>query len=107
MMKLLTLSALAAAMSLAVAADANAWTRDRAVTGRAGTATLGVTGGCTTGANGGTTCSRQATRTGPYGGSTQHQGSVACDPSTQTCNSSGSTTLRNGQTIYRQGSVQY
>ncbi len=108
MKKLLTLSLLAASLSIVAAADANAWTRDRTVSGSGGgSATLGVTGGCTTGSNGVVTCGRSATRTGPYGGTASHQGSVACNPSTQTCTTSGSTTGRYGNSVYRQGTVQY
>jgi uncharacterized low-complexity protein len=98
MKKLLTMSALAAVLSIAVVADANAWTRSRSVTGWRGTASLSASGSC---ANG--TCSRQITRTGPYGNSMSRQGSVTCGGGT--CTGSRTTTGPNGYTVTRQGSV--
>jgi hypothetical protein len=102
MKKLLMLSALAAVLSMAVTADANAWTRNRTVSGAAGTASLSVTGSCANGA-----CNRQAVRTGPYGRTFTHQGTAACNSATQSCSGSATTTLPNGNIIYRQSSVQY
>lgn len=98
MMKFLALPALAVALSLASAPDANAWTRTGSVTTWRGTTTVTGSGSCAYG-----TCSRQVTRTGPYGGSVSRQGSASCAGGV--CTGSSTTTGPRGQTIYRQGTV--
>ena len=98
MKNLMTVSALAAALSFAAAMDANAWTRSGSATGWRGTATVSGSGSC---ANG--TCSRNVTRTGPYGNSMSRQGAASC--ANGTCTGSRTTTGPRGNTIYRQGSV--
>ena len=98
MMKLLTLSAFAGVLSFAVAADANAWTRNGSVTGPRGTTTFNGSGSCADGA-----CSRQITRTGPNGNSISRQGSVSCGNGT--CTGERTTTGPYGNSIVRQGSV--
>ena len=98
MKKLLTTFALAAAMGTVATADASAWTRNGSVTGWRGTATVYGSGSC---ANG--TCSRQVTRTGPYGHSANRQGTVSC--ANGTCTGSRTTTGPRGYTVTRQGSV--
>jgi hypothetical protein len=100
MTKFLTLSALAAALSVAGAADANAWTRQGSATGVRGTATVTATGNC---AN--NTCTRNIVRTGPNGYSTTRQGSASCTGGT--CTGSRTTTGPRGKTIVRQGTVTY
>jgi hypothetical protein len=62
MKKLIAMSTLAGALSIAAAADASAWTRSGTHYGPRGKSTVQVTGGCAYG-----TCSRTATRTGPAG----------------------------------------
>lgn len=98
MKKLLTMSALAGVLSVAVIADANAWTRSRSVSGWRGTASVNASGSC---ANG--TCSRQITRTGPYGNSVSRQGSASC--SGGTCTGSRTTTGPNGYSVTREGTI--
>lgn len=97
MLKSRALSILAATVSLATVSDAAAWTRKAAVTGSAGrTMTTHADGHCQGG-----TCSRSVTRTGPAGYSPSRSGSVSCNPSTQSCSSSGSRTGVNGQVVTR------
>lgn len=98
MTKLLTLAALAAALSIGTAVDANAWTRNGWVHGWRGTASVHASGGC---ANG--TCSRQITRTGPDGNSFNRQGSVSCGGGS--CTGTRPTTGPRGNTVTRQGTV--
>lgn len=98
MTKFMTMSALAAVLSMAAAVDANAWTRNGSVTGWRGTATVDASGSC---ANG--TCSRQITRTGPYGYNMSREGSVTCFDGT--CTGNRTTTGPRGNTVTRQGSV--
>ncbi|TCU79012.1 hypothetical protein EDE08_101795 [Bradyrhizobium sp. R2.2-H] len=95
MKKLLTMSALAGVLSVAVVADANAWTRSRSVSGWRGTASVNASGSC---ANG--TCSRQITRTGPHGNSVSRQGTVTC--SGGVCTGSRTTTGPNGNSVTRE-----
>lgn len=97
MMKLFAAAAVAATLSMA-AADANAWTRHGSVTGWRGTATVHGSGSCVDGV-----CSRQITRTGPYGRSMTRQGSVSCADGV--CTGSRTTTGPRGRTIHRQGSI--
>lgn len=59
------------ALSVAAAADANAWTRSATASGPRGTSTVTATGGC---ANG--NCSRNVTRTGPAGNTYTRTGTV-------------------------------
>ena len=96
--KLLTLSGLAAILSVAAVANANAWTRSGSVTGARGTATINGSGSC---ANG--TCSRQVARTGPNGYTTTRQGTASC--ANGTCTGTSTTTGPRGYTATRQGSV--
>ena len=98
MKRLIAMSTLAAALSVAAAADANAWTRSGTVTGPRGTSTIQGVGSC---ANG--TCSRSVTATGPYGNSVTRQGSGSC--ANGVCSGSRQTTGPRGNTVYRQGSV--
>lgn len=72
MKKLIAMSTLAGALSIAAAADASAWTRSATSTGPRGTSSMQATGSC---ANG--TCSRSATRTGPAGNTYTRQGTVS------------------------------
>ena len=98
MTKLIALSALAAALSVGAAADANAWTRSGTVTGPRGTSSVQAQGSCAGGS-----CSRSVTRTGPNGNSVTRQGSASCAGGV--CTGSSTTTGPAGNTIYRQGSV--
>ena len=100
MKKLLTISALTLLAVTAVSADANAWERHRTVTGWRGTAQLDVTDSCSNGS-----CSRNATRTGPYGGTTPHQGTATCNPATQHCTATATTTGPYGGTLTRETNV--
>jgi hypothetical protein len=98
MAKLIAVSALAVALSVGAAADANAWTRTGSVTGARGTFSVQGSGSC---ANG--TCSRSVTRTGPYGNSVTRQGTASCAGGV--CAGSRTTTGPGGNTVYRQGSI--
>jgi hypothetical protein len=98
MTKMIATSMLFAALMVGAATDANAWTRSGTFTGPRGTSTVNVTGGC---ANG--TCSRQVTRTGPYGYSYTRQGSASC--ANGVCTGSRVTTGPYGNSVYRQGYV--
>ncbi len=97
MTKLIAMSALAAALSIGAAAEAGAWTRNGSASGPRGTSSMNAWGNCSGG-----TCSRGATRTGPYGNSMNSQGSVTC--ANGTCNSSGQTTGPYGGSRSRSGS---
>ena len=72
MKKLIAMSTLAGALSIAAAVDASAWTRSGTSTGPRGTSSVQASGSC---ANG--TCSRSATRTGPAGNTYTRQGTVS------------------------------
>lgn len=72
MKKLMALSGIVA-LSFAMAADANAWTRSSTASGPYGTRSTSVTGSCANGV-----CSRTATRTGPYGYSATRQRTASC-----------------------------
>ena len=98
MHKLLSVSALAAVLTIAAAASANAWTRYGTIYGPRGVSTVQGSGSCAGG-----TCSRSVTRTGPYGYSYNRSGSVTCGGGT--CSGSRTTTGPYGGTITRQGSV--
>lgn len=98
MTKLIVYSAVAAALSIGVAADANAWTRSGTATGWRGTSSVNASGSCANGS-----CSRQITRTGPYGNSVTRQGTASC--ANGTCSGTRTTTGPNGGTVTRQGSI--
>lgn len=98
MKKFLTISALASLLSVAIVADANAWSRSRSASGWRGTASVNASGSCAGGA-----CSRQVTRTGPYGNSVSRQGSVSCGGGT--CTGSRTTTGPNGNSVTREGTA--
>jgi uncharacterized low-complexity protein len=72
MKKLLLTSAMIAALSATMAADANAWTRSATATGPRGTSTVTATGSCANGS-----CSRNVTRTGPAGNTYTRTGTVS------------------------------
>jgi uncharacterized low-complexity protein len=71
MKKLIAMSTLAGALSIAAAADASAWTRSGTATGPRGTSSVQASGGCANGS-----CTRSVTRTGPYGNTYTRQGTV-------------------------------
>ena len=60
------------ALSVAAAADANAWTRSAAASGPRGTSTVTATGSCTNGS-----CSRNVTSTGPAGNTYTRTGTIS------------------------------
>lgn len=64
MKKFLLAFAMTGVLSIAAAADANAWTRYGTVTGPRGTSSVQATGGCAYGS-----CTRSVTRTGSAGNS--------------------------------------
>lgn len=71
MMKTIAAAVLGGAFALTAVAEANAWSRDRSVSGTNGTASMHASGGCSGGV-----CSRDVTRTGPNGNTVTRQGSV-------------------------------
>lgn len=71
MKKLIAMSTLAGALSIASAADASAWTRSATFTGPRGTSSVQATGSCANGS-----CSRSVTRTGPAGNTYNRQSTV-------------------------------
>ncbi len=71
MKKLIAMSTLAGALSIAAVADASAWTRSATSTGPRGTSSVQASGGCANGS-----CTRSVTRTGPYGNTYTRQGTV-------------------------------
>ncbi|RAH98958.1 hypothetical protein DLJ53_25345 [Acuticoccus sediminis] len=74
MLKVLTGSALALALVVGTASDADAFSRKRTVTGPNGnTASYNADVNCAGG-----TCSRQSTRRGFYGNTVNRNGSVSC-----------------------------
>jgi hypothetical protein len=91
---ILAASSLAVALSFMATADANAWSRSKTVTGPRGTSTVTASGACANGV-----CSRQVTRTGPYGNSVSRQGSAQCAGGV--CTTSSVTTGPYGGTRYR------
>lgn len=95
---LIKTTAVAALIAVSTASAANAWQRNGTVTGWRGTASVNASGSCYGG-----TCSRNVTRTGPYGYSMNRQGSVSCAGGT--CSGSRTTTGPYGGTITRQGTV--
>lgn len=98
MNKLMTTTLLAATLSLAAAADANAWTRSGSVTGPRGTTNFGSSGSCSGGA-----CSWQGGGTGPAGRSWSRSGSGSC--SGGTCSWQGQGTGPRGNSYSYSGSV--
>jgi hypothetical protein len=60
------------ALSVATAADANAWTRSATANGPRGTSSVTATGGCANGS-----CSRNVTRTGPAGNTYTRSGTIS------------------------------
>lgn len=98
MTRFLTLAAGVALVTLAGAAEANAWTRSGSVTGWRGTGTVNAYGGCAGGS-----CSRSITRTGPYGYSTSRQGSASCAGGV--CSGTRTTTGPRGNSVTRQGTI--
>ena len=59
-------------LTVAAAADANAWTRSATANGPRGTSSVNVTGGCANGS-----CTRNVTRTGPAGNTYTRTGTVS------------------------------
>ena len=98
MIKLIAVPMLAAALSAAAIANANAWTRSGSASGPRGTVTTGGSGGCAGGA-----CSWQGGGTGPNGGSWSRSGSGSC--SGGSCNVSGQGTGPRGNSYSYGGSV--
>jgi uncharacterized low-complexity protein len=72
MKQLFLTAAMIGALSLAAAADANAWTRNVSATGPRGASSATITGSCANGS-----CARSATRTGPAGNTYTRTGSVS------------------------------
>jgi hypothetical protein len=70
MKKLIAMSTLAGALS--IAANASAWTRSGTSTGPRGTSSVQASGSCANGS-----CSRSVTRTGPAGNTYTRQGTVS------------------------------
>ncbi|MGQ9365857.1 hypothetical protein [Azospirillum sp. A39] len=89
---------LAALLCLAGATGAQAWERNRSLTGPRGTATFDASGSCADGR-----CSRAVTRTGPAGRTASRQGSAGCQDGT--CSGTRTTTGPAGATVTRQGSI--
>ncbi len=59
-------------LSLAAAADANAWTRSATSSGPRGTSNVTASGGCANGS-----CTRNVTRSGPAGNTYTRSGTVS------------------------------
>lgn len=60
------------ALSVAAAADANAWTRSATFSGPRGTSSISATGSCANGS-----CTRSVTRTGPAGNTYTRTGTIS------------------------------
>jgi hypothetical protein len=73
MIKTVAIPALVAILAAGVAADASAWERKGSFTGPRGTSTVDGSGSCSGGA-----CTRDVTKTGPFGYSASRQGSRSC-----------------------------
>lgn len=87
--------AAAALTMMALAADANAWTRSGSATGpRGGTWSSQGSGSCSGGS-----CSHSGTVTGPNGGTSSYGGSTSC--SGGSCTHNGTVTGPNGGTRSR------
>lgn len=72
MTKFLLTSAVIGALSIAAAADANAWTRSATGSGPRGTSSVTASGSCANGS-----CTRNVTRTGPAGNTYSRTGTVS------------------------------
>ena len=72
MTKLFLTSLVIGTLSVAAAADANAWTRSATATGPRGTSHVTATGSCTYGS-----CTRSVTRTGPAGNTYTRTGTIS------------------------------
>ncbi|RTE89853.1 MULTISPECIES: hypothetical protein [Bradyrhizobium] len=72
MTKLFLTSLVIGTLSVAAAADANAWTRSATATGPRGTSHVTATGSCAYGS-----CTRSVTRTGPAGNSYTRTGTIS------------------------------
>lgn len=72
MTKLFLTSLVIGTLSVAAAADANAWTRSATATGPRGTAHVTATGSCAYGS-----CTRSVTRTGPAGNTYTRTGTIS------------------------------
>jgi hypothetical protein len=102
MTRLIAIPALAAILSVAAIADANAgsWSRSHSVTGPRGTTSWGSTGSCSGGS-----CSWQGGGTGFRGNSWSRQGEATCGGGT--CNWNGEFTGPRGNTHTYGGSSYY
>lgn len=98
MKKIIAFSVLSAALTMGALADANAWERKGSVTGPRGTSTVESSGNCT-----GASCSRQVTRTNPFGQSATREGEGSCENGT--CSGARTTTGPRGQKVTREGSI--
>ncbi|WP_158668882.1 hypothetical protein [Bradyrhizobium guangdongense] len=72
MTKLFLTSLVIGTLSIAAAADANAWTRSATATGPRGTSHVTATGSCANGS-----CTRNVTRTGPAGNTYTRTGTIS------------------------------
>lgn len=72
MTKLFLTSLVIGTLSVAAAADANAWTRTATATGPRGTSHVTATGSCAYGS-----CTRSVTRTGPAGNTYTRTGTIS------------------------------
>lgn len=72
MNKLFLTSLVIGALSVAAAADANAWTRSATSNGPRGTSSVTATGSCANGS-----CTRNVNRTGPAGNTYTRTGTVS------------------------------
>lgn len=96
-MKSLILAASIGMLSLATAADANAWTRNSSTTGPyGGVVHSSGSGGCR-----GYTCSSSGSYTNAYGKTVTRSSQTVCDPATQTCNRSATVTGPYGGQVRR------
>ena len=98
MRKNLTIALMSSMLAIAVASEANAWTRSGTVTGPRGTSSVQASGSCANGS-----CSRQITRTNPYGQTSTRSGSAVC--ANGVCSGSSTTTGPYGGTVTRQGTI--
>lgn len=96
----LQVSVIAGVLALATIGEASAFERNGSVTGPRGTSSVHVQGGCS-----GSSCSRNVTRTGPYGGTVTRSGAVSCSPESSSCSGSRTTTGPYGGTVTRQGTI--
>jgi len=98
MTRLIAISTLVAAISIASIADASAWTRNGSFSGPRGTTNYGGSGSCSGGS-----CSSTRGGTGPAGRSWSGQSSSSC--SGGSCTHSGSGTGPAGNSYNHTGSV--